>query len=183
MGKSVYCPRNPSPESKSVYCPRNPPRNPLSPESPGIRTTVAWEHNPERTPQDTTPEPPQGSWVFDGSNGGVEGKDLNAQTNGNNGVLRFDSPSGGWKFPVPDGCTATWKKKFTEWLEVKIGSKWYILSQPQLWHAIGHVKFDTASGHWQFVPDTKDKVNNEVRKDASEDQCPLKGFSDGWKND
>jgi hypothetical protein len=45
---------------------------------------------------------------------------------------------------------ASIKVKLRQWLEVKIGSKWYVIGAYSWWHVILHLKFD--AGIWKLDP-------------------------------
>jgi len=43
------------------------------------------------------------------------------------------------------------KSRFEHYLEVKIGGKWYVLSETAVWHVITHVVYDNAQGKYIWV--------------------------------
>ena len=70
---------------------------------------------------------------------------------------------------------STNKGKSLERLEVKIGEKWYIISEPVTWHNIHHIAYNVDNNnHWGFIPGS---VNRVLEGDGG-----LKGFAAGDPN-
>lgn len=93
-------------------------------------------------------------WVTDGQ--GVQGVDLDLLQDANcTRIFTMDSP-GLDNLPLAAGATRTLKGKFREWVEIKIGTKWYVCSNYYHWRAIMHVKYQDNNVGW--VPDGQ-KVN------------------------
>jgi hypothetical protein len=65
------------------------------------------------------------------------------------------------------------KAKFQDWVEVKIGSHWYVCSGYKNWRMIMHVKYDGTAGHW--VKD--DAKTNEVVEGT------IEGWAGTWNED
>jgi hypothetical protein len=82
----------------------------------------------------------------------------------------FGDPNSG--LPYTDQCRFSWKSKFHEWIEVKIGGKWYVCSPYKNWRCIMHLEFKgQQEGWWQgngineIVPGT------------------IQGFAADWNDD
>jgi hypothetical protein len=80
------------------------------------------------------------------------------QAENDTAIFREDAPG-------YDGlaCLENWrystKNKFREWVEVKIGDKWYVCSPYLYWRMIMHLKYDNVNSTW--IPDNQ-KVNEIV---------------------
>ena len=90
-------------------------------------------------------------------------------------LFEVDAPgyghsSAGLNYTAGHRCTM--KAKFQDWMEIKIGSNWYVCSKYKNWRTIMHVKYQDATAGW--VEDTT-KTNEVV-----EDHGPLTGFSGTW---
>ena len=71
-------------------------------------------------------------------------------------IFQNDAP-GGCQLDFAGGPNAFEQKgKFREWVEVKIGTKWYVCSAYKPWHVILHG--DRVGGHWRLTPNTVNEV-------------------------
>lgn len=80
-------------------------------------------------------------------------------------IFSIDCP-GSLDLPYTAGFKYNQKAKFREWVEVKIGTNWYVCSPYKEWRMIMHVKFQDATNGW--VEDTS--KTNEI----------VVGTIDGW---
>ena len=72
--------------------------------------------------------------------------------------------------PYTSGFRFSYKTKFHEWVQIKIGSKWYVCSPYLEWRTIMHVIYSSAVSHW--IKDTS-KTNEVVTGTIS-------GFANTW---
>ena len=64
----------------------------------------------------------------------------------------------------------TYKGKFRQWVEVKIGGKWYVCSPYKDWRSIMHIKFKDSTDGWIY---DASKTNEVVLGTIS-------GFAGSW---
>jgi hypothetical protein len=109
-------------------------------------------------------------WLGDGA--GIVGQEFDPQIT-NTHIMRMDGP-GFTGLPNIANYLVTGKGKFREWLEVKIGEKWYVISEPVTWHNIYHIAYNVDNdNHWGFVAGS---VNRVLEGDGG-----LLGFAhDNW---
>jgi hypothetical protein len=91
------------------------------------------------------------------------------QNSGCTEIFSIDSPGRNY-LPYTSSYRYTQKAKFREWVEVKIGTKWYVCSPYKEWRMIMHVKFQDGTSGW--VEDTS-KTNEIVLGTIS-------GFAGTW---
>jgi hypothetical protein len=91
------------------------------------------------------------------------------QNTGCTEIFSIDGPGRNY-LPYTSGYRYTQKGKFREWVEVKIGTKWYVCSPYKEWRMIMHVKFQDATSGW--VEDTS--TTNEIVLGT------ISGFAGTW---
>jgi len=109
-------------------------------------------------------------WDGDDSGNTDEDRDQNSDCKE---IFSIDGP--GWGdsgsgLPYTAGYKYSEKNKFREWVQVKIGTKWYVCSPYKEWRSIMHIKFQDATAGW--VEDTS-KTNEIVVGTIS-------GFAGSW---
>jgi len=87
-------------------------------------------------------------------------------------IFVIDAP-GRYALYHQTGYTFTYKAKFREWVEVKVGDNWYVCSPYKQWRSIIHSKYDDVQEKWIY--DTS--KTNEI--------CPgtIDGFAGSWSED
>jgi hypothetical protein len=126
--------------------------------------SVAWWG---RTDQATPPsEGTSSSWSADDGNNADE--DL-VQQAALKPLFSIDGP-GHPQLPHTAGFRFSYKGKFQEWMEVKIGDDWYVASFKKNWRLRMFIKYDGGTSKW--IEDTTKK--NEVVAGS------LTGWSSTW---
>lgn len=84
-------------------------------------------------------------------------------------LFTVDTP-GFPSLPLVADYRATYKAKFREWGEVKIGDKWYVCSPYKNWKSILYVKYKDASTGWEL----------DATKTSEIVEGTLSGFAGSW---
>ncbi len=91
-------------------------------------------------------------------------------------ILEIDGPghgssNGGLEYL--DNYRFTMKAKFQDWVEVSIGSYWYVCSKYKNWRSIMHVKYEDATSGWV----------QDASKTNLIDSGTISGFAGDWSED
>jgi len=105
----------------------------------------------------------------------IHGFDGDFEQQENCKYLFTEDSAGRDNLPLTANFRCTHKGKFREWVEVKIGGKWYVCSMYFYWYSILHVKYKDATDGW--VKDAT-KTNQILRGFG-----PLIGFAEDWTED
>ena len=95
-------------------------------------------------------------WGTDGK--GAQGVDVDVLQAAGKTQLFTADPPGAENGPANNTDTYTYKSKFREWVEVKIGSKWYVCSPYNYWRSIEHVKSNAGATAWIAVPGATNEI-------------------------
>ena len=82
-------------------------------------------------------------------------------------ILEIDGP-GRAGLPYTANYRFTYKAKFQDWVEMKIGENWYVCSKYKNWRCIMHVKYQDATAGWV--------------KDSGKTNEVVVGTITGWAN-
>jgi len=87
-------------------------------------------------------------------------------------IFEIDGP-GFDGLPYTNGFRYAEKNKFQDWVEVRIGGKWYVCSPNKYWRSIMHIKYKDAQSGW--IEDAG-KTNEVV-------EGTIEGWAGEWSED
>jgi hypothetical protein len=91
-------------------------------------------------------------------------------------ILEIDGPGWGtatYGLNYTENFRFSMKGKFQDWVEVKIGTKWYVCSKYKNWRMIMHVKYQDATSGWV----------QDASKTNLIDSGTISEFAEDWSED
>jgi len=113
------------------------------------------------------------TWAYDDYLPGTD--EDSDQNDGLTSIMVIDGPGFGDAnagLPYTAQCRFNWKSKFHEWIEVKIGGKWYVCSPYKDWRCIMHLEFKGQQQGWGYANGINEIVPGTIG-----------GFAHDWNDD